>query len=482
MLTLCAPPGAVVRPEDVQDNEFLCVRTGKQAEYLARIQRKRLDAAKRAADMEQRAVQRAIDTEEERSARRTAASTMSTTLDDVLTMSINQQVQDIQAQIAGRSLEDTLGSGHAPARAPHREVAAPTGSVDEDAALAAALQQAADDEAYARRLAREDRASQSRSRPAASASRPPSSSARASPVASDHGARVRNRMRAYDANRRAALGVSGGGHSTHTGRSAPGARGGHRGSRPTSAASSPRADHSADGRLDEVRRLLRERDAALSALSSGSMLDSRFGGNLLTGAGVGGGGGGGGGSGSGRSGGAGRADFSGRTSGAGAGHRGGLGGGRPSALSDASGGLLTGRSHTGLYSGVGAPAHALDVDDDMELLLAAAAGAHRPVRRPARRAPAVPSGGGRGRRRAAAPVEHSRGLSPDSLARLPTHSYSARSDGGAAAKCSVCWSDYASGDLLRRLPCMHQFHRRCVDQWLGAKRECPVCRQEVNGE
>jgi len=42
-------------------------------------------------------------------------------------------------------------------------------------------------------------------------------------------------------------------------------------------------------------------------------------------------------------------------------------------------------------------------------------------------------------------------------------------------QCRVCLRRYAPGDLVRRLPCRHHFHRACIDQWLLHRRPaCPV--------
>nr|XP_009611052.1 E3 ubiquitin-protein ligase RHA2A-like [Nicotiana tomentosiformis] len=43
--------------------------------------------------------------------------------------------------------------------------------------------------------------------------------------------------------------------------------------------------------------------------------------------------------------------------------------------------------------------------------------------------------------------------------------------------CCVCLSKLEDGDDNRVLPCLHEFHRDCVDKWLnGDRKTCPVCR------
>ncbi len=38
---------------------------------------------------------------------------------------------------------------------------------------------------------------------------------------------------------------------------------------------------------------------------------------------------------------------------------------------------------------------------------------------------------------------------------------------------------YSKGDILKMLPCEHEFHSTCVDQWLNIHRTCPFCRHDV---
>jgi len=45
--------------------------------------------------------------------------------------------------------------------------------------------------------------------------------------------------------------------------------------------------------------------------------------------------------------------------------------------------------------------------------------------------------------------------------------------------CAICVSAYEPGDVLRTLPCLHRFHRDCIDPWLSLKPLCPVCKNSV---
>ncbi|KAL9547143.1 hypothetical protein PS6_007283 [Mucor atramentarius] len=44
------------------------------------------------------------------------------------------------------------------------------------------------------------------------------------------------------------------------------------------------------------------------------------------------------------------------------------------------------------------------------------------------------------------------------------------------SNCVICLEPFEHGDVLRRLPCNHEYHRDCVDVWLTKKcGSCPLC-------
>ncbi|XP_035228918.1 dentin sialophosphoprotein-like isoform X2 [Stegodyphus dumicola] len=89
----------------------------------------------------------------------------------------------------------------------------------------------------------------------------------------------------------------------------------------------------------------------------------------------------------------------------------------------------------------------------------------------------------------------SHGLHKAQINRLPTRRYVSPNSAAAGfttevvhkrvdlnKECQVCLSDYETGDILRILPCFHEFHTPCIDPWLKINHTCPVCRVIVNLE
>jgi hypothetical protein len=45
--------------------------------------------------------------------------------------------------------------------------------------------------------------------------------------------------------------------------------------------------------------------------------------------------------------------------------------------------------------------------------------------------------------------------------------------------CAVCYTEYVVDEEVRALPCLHFYHRECIDQWLLHHRMCPICKHVV---
>eukprot|EP00405_Crypthecodinium_cohnii_P017862 CAMPEP_0206459306 /NCGR_PEP_ID=MMETSP0324_2-20121206/24099_1 /ASSEMBLY_ACC=CAM_ASM_000836 /TAXON_ID=2866 /ORGANISM="Crypthecodinium cohnii, Strain Seligo" /LENGTH=247 /DNA_ID=CAMNT_0053930835 /DNA_START=63 /DNA_END=806 /DNA_ORIENTATION=+ len=53
------------------------------------------------------------------------------------------------------------------------------------------------------------------------------------------------------------------------------------------------------------------------------------------------------------------------------------------------------------------------------------------------------------------------------------------SDNEEARKCMICLDFFEEGTELRILPCLHRYHRQCIDSWFEHNRCCPVCKHDV---
>ena len=45
--------------------------------------------------------------------------------------------------------------------------------------------------------------------------------------------------------------------------------------------------------------------------------------------------------------------------------------------------------------------------------------------------------------------------------------------------CAVCLEPYSSGEDVKVLPCLHNYHPACITQWLLTHIRCPVCKNSI---
>lgn len=57
---------------------------------------------------------------------------------------------------------------------------------------------------------------------------------------------------------------------------------------------------------------------------------------------------------------------------------------------------------------------------------------------------------------------------------------STESEDSPMTKCMVCLVEYEATEELRTMPCLHFFHKECIDKWLLERGStCPVCNFNV---
>uniref|UniRef100_A0A1A7YTK5 RING-type domain-containing protein n=2 Tax=Iconisemion striatum TaxID=60296 RepID=A0A1A7YTK5_9TELE len=72
----------------------------------------------------------------------------------------------------------------------------------------------------------------------------------------------------------------------------------------------------------------------------------------------------------------------------------------------------------------------------------------------------------------------SKKMSRRDIQRFPTKTFGSANSSGNT-QCQICFCDYADGEKLRMLPCFHDYHVQCIDQWLKDNTTCPICRANL---
>ncbi|CAN8326028.1 unnamed protein product [Cochlearia groenlandica] len=78
-----------------------------------------------------------------------------------------------------------------------------------------------------------------------------------------------------------------------------------------------------------------------------------------------------------------------------------------------------------------------------------------------------------------------KGASDDQISSLPCWKYKITDETSDSAyvanepECCICLAKYKEKEEVRKLPCSHRFHLKCVDQWLRIISSCPLCKQDL---
>ncbi|CRK96721.1 CLUMA_CG010039, isoform A [Clunio marinus] len=67
----------------------------------------------------------------------------------------------------------------------------------------------------------------------------------------------------------------------------------------------------------------------------------------------------------------------------------------------------------------------------------------------------------------------------EALKKIPTKTIKTLSKELESDCCAVCIEAYRLNDVLRSLPCKHDFHKNCIDPWLLEHHTCPLCKARV---
>ncbi|KAL6136458.1 hypothetical protein ACLB2K_061753 [Fragaria x ananassa] len=45
--------------------------------------------------------------------------------------------------------------------------------------------------------------------------------------------------------------------------------------------------------------------------------------------------------------------------------------------------------------------------------------------------------------------------------------------------CTICCDEFTAGKYAAQMPCLHSFHKPCIQKWLRRSHYCPMCRYEM---
>jgi len=70
---------------------------------------------------------------------------------------------------------------------------------------------------------------------------------------------------------------------------------------------------------------------------------------------------------------------------------------------------------------------------------------------------------------------------PEVVSNLPIKVfYKSKVRGNEPLECVICLEEYQDEEELRVLPCRHEYHVTCIDNWLTTRKKfCPICKRDI---
>ena len=60
---------------------------------------------------------------------------------------------------------------------------------------------------------------------------------------------------------------------------------------------------------------------------------------------------------------------------------------------------------------------------------------------------------------------------------IPIYKYMKKKKNSFNDVCCICFGEFYKGEYMKKLNCNHEFHKKCLDEWLKVKNECPLCKK-----
>ena len=71
------------------------------------------------------------------------------------------------------------------------------------------------------------------------------------------------------------------------------------------------------------------------------------------------------------------------------------------------------------------------------------------------------------------------GLTPAQIKSFPKYKFYRNENTDIYDVCKICYFQYADEEMVRKLPCSHFFHTKCIKTWLLNNPECPTCKARL---